>query len=68
MVTYSNGAVYADFDNDGDEDIIVNNIDDPALLYENKCVKAGIKNYTSIRLIGPQKKIQMPLVQKLYCL
>ena len=56
-VTYSNGAIYADFDNDGDEDIIVNNIDDPALLYENTFAKKGEKNYTSIHLKGPEKNI-----------
>ncbi len=34
--TYSNGSVYADFDNDGDLDVVVSNIGDAALLYENK--------------------------------
>lgn len=33
--SYSNGTVFADFDNDGDLDIATNNINDPAFLYRN---------------------------------
>ncbi|HUZ59684.1 MAG TPA: VCBS repeat-containing protein [Hanamia sp.] len=59
--TFSNGAVYADFDNDGDLDVVVNNIDDPALLYENMTndKNNGKKNkdFVEIKLRGSDKNI-----------
>ncbi|HEX8315321.1 MAG TPA: VCBS repeat-containing protein, partial [Flavisolibacter sp.] len=47
--SYSNGAAYADFDNDGDLDIIVNNIDEPVTLYENR---TAAKDYIQLQLKG----------------
>lgn len=53
---FSNGSVYADLDNDGDLDLIVNNINEHAGIYENRggqiSGKSGNSNYLKIRFEG----------------
>jgi len=50
---YSNGALYADLDGDGDLDIVVNNIDDPSLIYRNTANDKHNQKYLDITLRGP---------------
>ena len=47
---FSNGVVYVDLDNDGDLEIITNNIDDKASLFENK--SSDINGYVSVKFLG----------------
>jgi len=53
---YSNGAAYADLDNDGDLDLVINNIDEVASVWESRAsrIKGVTKsNYLRISLAGP---------------
>ncbi|TRX23832.1 VCBS repeat-containing protein [Flavobacterium franklandianum] len=53
---FSNGVAYADLDNDGDLEIITNNIDDYASVFENTSSKTN--NYLTIRFKGTSKNSQ----------
>jgi enediyne biosynthesis protein E4 len=51
--SFSNGAAVADFDNDGDLDLVINNLDEESELYENVTNKKN--NYLKLKLDGPEK-------------
>ena len=50
---FSNGSVYVDLDNDGDLEIVTNNIDDPVALFENKSSEQS--NFLTFRFQGTEK-------------
>ncbi|WP_298526373.1 VCBS repeat-containing protein [uncultured Christiangramia sp.] len=50
--SFSHGSVYVDLDDDGDLDLVTNNTNDAAFIYENTTTKS---NFLKIDLQGPEK-------------
>lgn len=57
--SFSNGAACADFDNDGDMDIVINNIDDEAFLYKNtlRSKEDTTSHFLQVKCIGDKTNI-----------
>ena len=54
---YSNGAAYADLDNDGDLDLVINNVDNPATILENNS-NTRTNHFLRLELNGLEKSTQ----------
>ncbi len=53
--TFSNGAIYVDLDNDGDLEIVTNNINETATILKNNAVEQGLGGFITFKFNGPKQ-------------
>ena len=55
--TFSNGATYADLDNDGDLDLVISNINEPATILKNNAIETKKGNFMQFVFSGPPQNL-----------